>query len=81
KIDGTGEVVEFYTSAREAGRKNYMNNQTITDRCNGRCKSAFAPDGFAYAWEDSEASMRRTIRAIELEKGYMPKAPDVAFDF
>lgn len=81
KIDGTGEVVEFYTSAREAGRKNYMNNQTITDRCNGRCKSAFAPDGFAYAWEDSEASMRRTIRAIELEKGYMPTASDVEFEF
>ncbi|MEG0154538.1 MAG: NUMOD4 domain-containing protein [Lachnospiraceae bacterium] len=81
KIDGTGEVVEFYTSAREAGRKNYMNNQTITDRCNGRCKSAFAPDGFAYAWEDSEASMRRTIRAIELEKGYMPTASDVEFKF
>lgn len=81
KIDGSGEVVEFYASAREAGRKNYLSYQTVIDRCNGKCKSAFAPDGFAYAWEDSEVSMRRTIRSIELVNGYMPKASEVKFDF
>lgn len=81
KIDNTGEIVEVYTSAREAGRKNYLNYQTVIDRCNGKCKSAFAPDGFAYAWEDKEASMRDTIRKIELENGYMPKAQDVVFEW
>lgn len=81
KIDSRGETVDVYSSAREAGRKNYMSRQTITDRCNGKCKSAFAPDGYAYAWEDSEVSVRQAVRKIELSEGYIPKAPDVIFDF
>ena len=81
KIDNTGQIVEVYSSAREAGRKNYMSYQTIIDRCNGKCKSAFAPDGYAYAWEDKEVSMRNAIRKIELANGYMPKAPEIVFDF
>ena len=58
-----------------------MSYQTIIDRCNGKVKSAFAPDGFAYAWEDSEVSMRKTLRKIELENPSMPKAPNVDFEF
>lgn len=81
KINSNGEIVEFYSSAREAGRKNFISRQTVTDRCNGKCKSAFAPDGYAYAWEDSEISIKHVIRKIELENGYMSKAPDVMFDF
>jgi hypothetical protein len=41
-----------------------MSHQTIIDRCNGKCKSAFAPDGYAYAWEDSEVSMKRALNKI-----------------
>ena len=74
KIDADGQIVEFYTSAREAARKNYMSYQTVIDRCNRKCKSAFAPDGYAYAWEDSEVSVRHAIRKIEQENTYMPKA-------
>lgn len=81
KIDSSGEMVEFYSSAREAARKNYMSYQTIIDRCNGKCKTALAPDGFAYAWEDSEVSLKHAIRKIEIHNGFMPKAPDVLFDF
>ena len=77
KIDCNGEVVEVYSSAREAARKNYMSYQTIIDRCNRKCKSTFAPDGYAYAWDDKEISMRYALRKIEIEDGYMPKAPDV----
>ena len=55
--------------------------QTVIDRCNGKCKSPFAPDGFAYAWEDSEVSMRKAVRKIELAAGYMPKAPEVEFEW
>lgn len=69
KIDPNGEAVEFYTSAREAARENYMSYQTVIDRCNGKCKSAFAPDGYAYAWEDSEISMKRALRKIREQKG------------
>lgn len=74
KIDSSGKIVEVYSSARECGRKNFMSYQTVIDRCNGKCKSAFAPDGYAYAWEDKEVSMRNTIRKIEQSNGYMPKA-------
>lgn len=81
KLNNNGEIVEVYSSARVAARQNYMSYQTIIDRCNGKCKSAFAPDGFAYAWEDNEVSMKHAIRKIELEKGYMKKAREVVFDF
>jgi len=81
KIDSNGEIVEVYSSARGCARQNYMSYQTVMDRCNGKCKSAFAPDGFAYAWEDKEVSMRKAVRKIEQEKGYIPKAPGVSFDW
>ena len=69
KIDSAGEVVEFYSSAREAARKNFMSYQTINDRCNNNCKGAFAPDGYAYAWSDSEVSMRHAQEKIEKHNG------------
>lgn len=81
KINSAGEITEVYSSAREAARQNYMSYQTIIDRCNGKCKSAFAPDGFAYAWEDREASMRNALRKIELANGYMPKAQKIDFEW
>nr|DAO94264.1 MAG TPA: NUMOD4 motif protein [Caudoviricetes sp.] len=81
KIDVSGEIVEVYSSARECARKNYMSYQTVIDRCNGKCKSAYAPDGYAYAWDDKEVSMRNAIRKIERENGYMPKARNVDFEF
>ena len=65
KIDRDGHLVEVYPSAREAARRNYMSYQTVMDRCNGKAKGAFAPDGYAYAWDDSEASIRRAMRKIE----------------
>lgn len=81
KMDASGEIVEVYSSARECARKNYMSYQTIIDRCNGKCKSAYAPDGYAYAWDDKEVSMRNAIRKIERENGYMPNARNVDFEF
>ncbi len=81
KIDCDGEIVEVYPSARECGRKNFMSYQTVIDRCNGKCKSAFAPDGYAYAWDDSEKSVEKAIRKIELSKGYLKKAELRETDF
>lgn len=81
KIDQNGDVVDVYSSAREAARKNYMSYQTVIDRCNGKCKSAFAPDGYAYAWEDEKVSMRHAIRKIEQTNGYMLKARDIEFEW
>ena len=81
KFDSGGNIVDCYSSAREAGEKNYMSGQTVTDYCNGKCKGTYAPDGYAYAWEDDKRSMRRTIAKIEKEEGYMPKAPKVQFEW
>lgn len=50
KIDQNGEIVEVYSSAREAARNNYMSYQTIMDRCNGKIKR-IAPDGYYYKWD------------------------------
>lgn len=42
-----------------------------------------APDGYEYAWDNSEASRRKAIRRLELAGGYtpMPTAPAVEFEF
>jgi hypothetical protein len=68
KINRSGEIVECYSSARECARQNYMSYQTVTDRCNLKYikRSIFAPDGYAYAWED-ERSLNAVIRRIEIE--------------
>lgn len=51
----------IYRSAREANRQNYISRQSVTDHCNGqrtrdgkpeKLKSVFAPDGYAYSWDD-----------------------------
>ena len=68
KIDNHGEIVEVYSSARMAAKANYLSHQTVTDRCNGKCKSPYAPDGYAYAWEDSRKSLERAIEKIERQK-------------
>ena len=80
KIDSTGNIVDFYSSAREAGEKNHMSGQTVSDYCNGKCKGTYAPDGYAYAWEDDARSMRRAIAKIEKTEGYMRKAPKIEFE-
>ena len=81
KINDSGNIVEVYPSARAAARDNFMSYQTVIDRCNGKVKSAFASDGFAYVWEDDEKSIARIIRMIELENPSMPKASDVDFEW
>jgi len=52
KLDRNGELIETYASAREAARENFMSYQTIIDRCNGKVKVKFAPDGSQYVWDD-----------------------------
>ena len=75
--------MEIYPSAREAAKKNHMSYQTVMDYCNGKRKGAFAPDGYAYAWEESHCnySIRNAIRKIELANGYMAKSPDIEFQW
>lgn len=84
KIDSSGQDVAYYSSARRAAKENFMSYQTIIDRCNGKVKRGPAPDGFEYAWDDSEVSRRKAIRRMELAGEYvppMPKAPKILFEF
>lgn len=85
KLDNTGEIIDFYRSAREAGRKNHMSYQTILDRINGRVKGLYAPDGYVYV-KDKDGAIQKAIRRIELENRRetgvtFTAAPDVVFDF
>ena len=85
KIDQNGQIVDFYKSAREAGRENYMSYQAILDRVNGKVKSLFAPDGFVYI-RDKDSVIEKARRRIELkeikESGIpLVEAPKVQFDF
>lgn len=84
KLDTSGQDVAFYRSARQAAKENFMSYQTIIDRCNGDVKRGPAPDGYEYAWDDSEVSRRKAVRRMELAGKYtppMPKAHAVKFDF
>lgn len=83
KLNSCGQDVEYYRSAREAAKKNFMSYQTVMDRCNGKVKRGPAADGYEYAWDNSAASRRKAIRRLELARGYtsMPTAPAAEFDF
>jgi hypothetical protein len=52
KIDADGNPVAVYRSARAAATDNFMSYQTVIDRCNGKVKSRYAPDGFRYIWDN-----------------------------
>ena len=48
----TKEIIDFYTSVREAGRKNHMSYQTVSDSCHKvNKKSSMAPDGYIYEFD------------------------------
>ena len=75
RIDKTGELVDTYRSAREAAKYCFMSYQTIIDRCNGyykkggrkhEFKTVFAPDGFAYSW-DEDKQINKTLIQIQEE--------------
>lgn len=85
KISSDGEIVDFYRSIREAGRKNYMSYQTIAGRASGKVKSLYAPDGYVYVFE-SDSAINKAIRRIEEDNNKkcgvtFVKAPEIVFDF
>jgi hypothetical protein len=51
KIDKDGNVVDFYSSAREAARQNNMSYQTVLDRCHNKVKKPFELDGHNYQFD------------------------------
>lgn len=51
KVDRSGRVVAIYASAREAARKNFISQNSIWARCNGKVKDPFRLDGHDYRYE------------------------------
>ena len=51
KIDRDGEIVDCYSSARQAAKANHMSYQTVIDRCNQKIRKPFELDGHNYQWE------------------------------
>lgn len=54
KIDPHGNIVDFYSSAREAARRNHMSYQAVIDRCYSKVKKPYALDGHTYLYDDGE---------------------------
>ena len=54
KVDANKQIVDVYTSAREAGRCNFISYQAVIDRCHGRVKNPYALDGHTYMYDDVE---------------------------
>ena len=51
KMDRDFNIVETYTSARAAGRANFMSYQTVMDRCNNKVKNEFGLTGYTFRWD------------------------------
>ena len=51
KVDRKGNVVEFYSSVREAAKKNYASPKYIQNRCKRRVKDRYDADGYTYRYE------------------------------
>jgi len=50
KIDRKGNVVEMYSSGREAAKKNYISQNSIWARCRNKVQDPFSIDGFNYQY-------------------------------
>lgn len=48
----SNDIVEFYSSAREAARDNYISRQTVSDSCNRVKKTNMTVDGYIYEWDE-----------------------------
>ena len=65
EIDKDGEITNIYSSARDAAKATFMSRYVIEDRCNRKTKSIFAPNGYAYAWEENEKEVDNLIQKIK----------------
>jgi len=51
KLDREGNVVAVYRSQTEAARSNYITQQAISNRCNGKIEDPYRLDGYDYRFE------------------------------
>lgn len=67
KIAKSGDLLNFYPSARACAREENINRQVITDYCNGDRKLPFNKD-FDFAWEDNQHSIRFALERLNKNK-------------
>ena len=60
-LDRDGNVVELYTSAREAARANYISYEAVIQRCYGRIKNPYSLTGYTFQYEDSPHTGRKKV--------------------
>ncbi len=51
KVDRKGRVVSIYASAREAAKANFISQNSIWARCNGKVQDPYRLDGHNYRYE------------------------------
>ena len=69
KIDKNGEIVDYYSSAKEAGEANNYSPSMICYYCRGDTKSLFASDGYTYFYDEDEHGLKMLIRKIKKGNG------------
>ena len=52
KIDRHGEVIAFYKSATAAAKANFMSDSAVRQRCLGKIKKPFEPQGYSFRYDD-----------------------------
>lgn len=72
KFSAAGELLECYSSARQAAKQNYFSYQAIIDRCNGKCQAAYFGPGRQLLRLDNTVSInraRKDLRALARQEG------------
>lgn len=52
-IDRAGNVVELYTSTREAAKANHLSHEAVRQRCQGMVKRPYELTGYTFRYEDA----------------------------
>lgn len=55
KVDKQGNVIECFVSTREVEKKDFINRQSVSDRCHFRVKKPFDLNGYTYIWDDDKS--------------------------
>lgn len=58
-VDRSGNVVELYTSTREAAKANHMSHEAVRQRCVGGVKNPYSLSGYTFRYEDAPQRAER----------------------
>lgn len=64
KVDKDGNVVEVYSSLREASEKNFISYGAIQNRLYGKIKDPYRIDGFNYVYEEQVGRRKKCQKIV-----------------